>query len=242
MSQSIQELFQSIRRGAGSWLLLLDIDGTLIETGGQGMAALNRTARDVFGDDGPPLNLAGSTDLGVLDSIYAHFGQEPSDELTHQFFETYHFNLRESLELDPSKGEVLDGAIELLEEFQGYAHVELALLTGNTDEGAQIKLKHYLLERYFTFGAFGSDRADRNLLGPIALERAFAFTGRKYEADQILIIGDTPKDIACAHAIGAKCLAVSTGEFSAVELKYAGADWVVESLRDLAAELETYAT
>ena len=95
-----------------------------------------------------------------------------------------------------------------------------------------MKLRHYGLDHHFAFGAYGSDKADRNLLGMIALERALAFTGRVYHPDQTLVIGDTPKDIACAHAMGARCLAVATGAFSAQELGDAGADWVLGSLTD----------
>jgi phosphoglycolate phosphatase len=87
---------------------------------------------------------------------------------------------------------------------------------------------------HFPFGAYGSDRADRNLLGHIALERALAVTGKKFTPDRTLIIGDTPKDIACAHAIGARCLAVATGHFTADQLEQAGADWVLGSLREVA--------
>jgi phosphoglycolate phosphatase-like HAD superfamily hydrolase len=232
MPESIDGLFSAMRDGSAAWLLLFDIDGTLVDTGGKGMAALRKTALEVFGGDGPPLDLAGSTDLGILENLYVHFQIDASDEQTHRFFEAYHRHLETSLESNLSEGRVLDGVIELLEELAHTEHAQLALLTGNTSLGAEIKLRHYGLDRHFKFGAYGSDRADRNLLGHIALERAFAFTGRKYDAEHTLIIGDTPKDIACARAIGARCLAVATGQFSAGQLEEAGADWVLGSLRD----------
>lgn len=234
MAASIEDLIATLKRGESPWLLLFDIDGTLVDTGGKGMGALRRTAEEIFGGDGPPLDLAGSTDLGILEDLYIHFGIDPSDELTHRFFESYHRQLEASLETSPSEGRVLEGVIELLEGLAMTEHAQLALLTGNTHEGARIKLRHYLLDHHFSFGAFGSDRADRNELGRIALERALAITGKTYEPGQTLIIGDTPKDIACAHAIGARCLAVATGKFSAAELEEAGADWVLGSLRELA--------
>lgn len=232
MSDSIDELLATLLSGDDPWLLLFDIDGTLVDTGGKGMAALRKTAIEVFGGDGPPLDLAGSTDLGILDSLYVHFEIDATDERTHRFFEAYHLHLEVSLEANPSEGRVLDGVIELLEGLALHDHAELALLTGNTSLGAEIKLRHYGLDRHFKFGAYGSDRADRNELGFIALERAFAMTGRKYDPSHTLIIGDTPKDIACAHAMGARCLAVATGRFSAEELEEAGADWVLGSLKD----------
>ena len=233
MSGRIEDLLGTLREGNEPWLLLFDIDGTLVDTGGKGMAALRKTAVEVFGGHGPPLDLAGSTDLGILEDLYVHFKVDATDEQTHRFFEAYHRHLEAGLESNPSEGRVLDGVIELLERLARTENARLGLLTGNTSLGAEIKLRHYGLSHHFTFGAYGSDRADRNLLGRIALERAFAMTGHAFHADRTLVIGDTPKDIACAHAIGAKCLAVATGKFSAVQLEGAGADWVLGSLREL---------
>jgi phosphoglycolate phosphatase len=213
-------------------LILFDIDGTLVDTGGKGMAALRKTAIEVFGGDGPPLDLAGSTDLGILENLYVHFKVEPTPEHTLRFFDVYHRHLEISLESNPAEGRVLDGVIELLEKLAQTDHAQMALLTGNTSLGAEIKLRHYGLNHHFNFGAYGSDRADRNQLGHIALERAFAMTGRIYDPTHTLIIGDTPKDIACAHAIGARCLAVATGQFSSAQLEEAAADWVLGSLRE----------
>ena len=233
MSGTIEDFVKTLKEGSEPWLLLFDIDGTLVDTGGKGMAALQKTAVEVFGGDGPPLDLAGSTDLGILENLYVHFKIDATEEQTHRFFEAYHRHLEASLESNPADGRVLDGAIDLLEKLAQTENAQLGLLTGNTSLGAEIKLRHYGLGHHFTFGAYGSDRADRNLLGHIALERAFAMTGREFRSDQTLIIGDTPKDIGCAHAIGAKCLAVATGQFSAAQLEEAGADWVLGSLRDL---------
>ncbi|QTN33770.1 HAD hydrolase-like protein [Akkermansiaceae bacterium] len=233
MPGDIGQLTGILRSVGEPWLLLFDIDGTLVDTGGKGLEALRRTAVEIFGGDGPPLDLAGSTDLGILGSLCVYFGVDHSEELAHAFFEAYHRHLEASLETEPTDGRVLDGVIALLEHLATVGHAQLALLTGNTALGAQIKLRHYGLDHHFPFGAYGSDRADRNQLGTIALERALAFTGRAYLAERTLVIGDTPKDIACAHAIGARCLAVATGRFSADELAAAGADWVLGSLLEL---------
>jgi phosphoglycolate phosphatase-like HAD superfamily hydrolase len=91
-------------------------------------------------------------------------------------------------------------------------------------------MRHFGLASHFPFGAYGCDHADRNLLGPVALARASAHSGRSFSAQETWVIGDTPKDIACAHAIGARCLAVATGQFSAESLEAHRADRVVESL------------
>lgn len=233
MPGNVRDLRESLRSGDASWLLLFDIDGTLVDTGGKGMAALRKTAIEVFGTEGPPLDLAGSTDLGILENLHAHFGTAPCAERTYRFFETYHIHLEASLTSNPAEGRVLDGVVEFLQDIAGAAHAKPALLTGNTMQGAWIKLRHYRLDHHFAFGAYGSDRADRNLLGRIALERAFAHTGQAYGPERTLVIGDTPKDIACANAIGARCLAVATGRFSAEELGAASADWVLGSLCEL---------
>jgi phosphoglycolate phosphatase-like HAD superfamily hydrolase len=232
MNGNLGELLAALKSSGEPWLLLFDIDGTLVDTGGKGMSALKKTAIEVFGSDGPPLDLAGSTDLGILANLYVHFEIEPSEERTHRFFEIYHKHLQESLEANSSEGKVLDGVLELLEDLAISEHAQLGLLTGNTELGAEIKLRYYGLHQHFSFGAYGSDRADRNLLGHIALERALAVTGKTFTPERTLIIGDTPKDIACAHAIGARCLAVATGQFTAEQLKQAGADWVLGSLLD----------
>ena len=213
MPGNIRDLNDSLRSDAAPLLLLFDIDGTLIDTGGKGMAALRKTAIEVFGNEGPPLDLAGSTDLGILENLHTHF----STELVARF----------------EDDSALDGVVELLQDIAGAPHAKPALLTGNTMQGAWIKLRHYRLDHHFAFGAYGSDRADRNLLGRIALERALAHTGQAYDPERTLVIGDTPKDIACAHAVGAKCLAVATGQFSADQLVAAEADWVVASLREI---------
>ena len=228
-----RRFFPNPEKGDEPWLLLFDIDGTLVDIGGTGMASLCKAVVDVFGGEGPPLDLAGSTDLGIVENLYIHFKIDATDEQTHRFFEAYHRYLEVSLESNPTEGRVLDGVIELLENLALSENAQLGLLTGNTSAGAEMKLRYYGLDRHFTFGAFGSDRADRNLLGQIALERALAVTGRSFHPDRTLVIGDTPKDIACAHAMGAKCLAVATGKFSAAQLEESGADWVIGSLREL---------
>ncbi len=233
MPGSIRDLNANLRSDIAPLLLLFDIDGTLIDTGGKGMAALRKTAIEIFGNEGPPLDLAGSTDLGILENLHTHFGTAHCADRTHRFFETYHIHLECSLSSNPAEGRVLDGVVELMQDIAGATHVKPALLTGNTMQGAWIKLRHYRLDHHFGFGAYGSDRADRNLLGRIALERALAHTGEAYGAERTLVIGDTPKDIACAHAVGAKCLAVATGQFSENQLAAAGADWVVGSLREI---------
>ncbi len=214
-------------------LYLFDIDGTLVDTGGAGMAALNEATRGIFGADGPDLDLAGSTDLGLIAEIHAHFEIEPTRERIETYFEFYLQRLDWNLEHGGFPGRVFAGVPTLLAELSGRSAATVGLLTGNIAAGAASKIRHFGLAGYFPFGAYGCDHADRNLLGPVALERAAAHAGRTFTAAETLVIGDTPKDIACAHAMGARCLAVFTGRFSAESLEMHGADHVVESLDEV---------
>ncbi len=211
-------------------LYLFDIDGTLVDTGGAGMAALNEATCEIFGHSGPPLDLAGATDLGIVLGIHGHFSVEPTPERIAAYFEIYQQRLDWNLAHGGFTGRVFEGAAILLEELSARGTSTIGLLTGNIAGGAASKVRHYGLAAYFHFGAYGCDHPDRNRLGPIALERAATHAGRQFTAEETWVIGDTPKDIACAHAIGARCLAVSTGTFSASQLEAHGADRVVDSL------------
>jgi phosphoglycolate phosphatase len=215
-------------------LYLFDIDGTLVDTAGAGMAALNEATREIFGEEGPPLDLAGSTDLGVVASIHAYFEVEPTRQRFDAYLEIYLVRLRWNLTHGGFPGRVLGGVPEILAELAIRPGTAVGLLTGNAAGGAAAKMRHFGLDHHFPFGAYGCDHADRNQLGPIALERAALHAGRSFSPGQTWVIGDTPKDIACAHAIGAKCLAVATGRFTAAELKAHRADRVVETLEEAA--------
>ena len=213
-------------------LYLFDIDGTLVDTGGAGLKSLQEASLEIFGHEGPSLDLAGSTDLGIVAGIHAHFEIEPTPELIETYLRAYLARLEWNLANGGFPGQVLEGVVEVLSELSTREGVTLGLLTGNTEEGAAAKMRHFGLHAYFPFGAYGCDHADRNKLGPVALERAAAHSDRRFTPQETWVIGDTPKDIACAHAIGARCLAVATGRFSITELEQAGADAVVASLKD----------
>jgi phosphoglycolate phosphatase-like HAD superfamily hydrolase len=163
-------------------------------------------------------------------NIYAYFEIAPTRERIDTYFEVYLARLDWNLTQGGFSGRVLDGVHDLLAELAGRSDACIGLLTGNTAGGAAAKMRHFGLAGHFPFGAYGCDYADRNRLGPIALERAAVHTGRSFTAGETWVIGDTPKDIACAHAIGARCLAVATGQFTAETLETHGADQVVESL------------
>lgn len=218
-------------------LYLFDIDGTLVDTGGAGMAALEETTCAIFGRPGPPLDLAGATDLGIVFGIHRHFEVEATPENIARYLDFYQQRLDWNLAHGGFPGRVIDGAGSLLEHLAPRENTTLGLLTGNTAGGAASKVRHFGLASYFAFGAYGCDHHDRNQLGPIALRRAAAHAGRDFHAGETWIIGDTPKDIACAKAIGARCLAVATGHFCAEALHAHGADRVVESLEEAVGEI-----
>jgi len=219
-------------------LLLFDIDGTLVDTGGAGMHALQEAALAVFGERGPALDLAGSTDAGIVLGMLAHFGR--SAELTdiQGFYRIYLERLEWNLLSGSFSGRVLPGVEMLLRQLAGAPDTHLGLLTGNIEDGAMLKMRHYQLDSYFVVGAFGNDHHDRNQLGPVALRRASDHFGEEFATSDVWVIGDTPKDIACARALGAPCLAVATGKFSARELSEHGAECVVEDFADSLAVAE----
>ena len=208
-------------------LLLFDIDGTLVDTGGAGMAALVDATREVFGDDGPKLDLAGATDSGLLKNIFKSFGREEDEEITSRFFDLYLARLEVNLRDACFGGRALEGVLPILQELDS-AGTAKGLLTGNIAAGAEVKMRHYGMDGFFAFGAYGDDHFDRNKLGPIALERAQRECGKTFSPDQTIVVGDTPKDIWCAQAFGAKSICVATGSFTVEQLQAEGADVVFE--------------
>lgn len=212
-------------------IILYDIDGTLVDTGGAGMQALSQAAEEHFGAPAPMLDLAGSTDLGIWKSLLDFYRCKAEEVDAQAFFDCYHGLLEKNLGSEKYLGRVFPGVAESLAHCAGLS-LAVGLLTGNTCQGAAIKMRHYGLQQHFPFGAYGDDHADRNLLGPVALSRAALHHGKLFDPAKALVIGDTPKDIACAHAMGARCLAVATGSFSVDSLKASGADRVVATLEE----------
>lgn len=218
-----------------SQLILFDIDCTLIDTGGAGMSALRAAALELFGGEGPPLDLAGSTDSGIVRGLFKHFDRDYDADLEEKFYLSYLPKMEANLHNSDFGGRVLPGAVDLIASLQSQGHI-LGLLTGNIERGALIKAGHYGLGDHFTFGAYGDDHWDRNKLGPVALARASAATGRTFTPADVVVIGDTPKDVACAQAFGARSIAVATGAFTSEQLGKCGADLVVPDLVGLEVE------
>src|ERR1700746_915109 len=230
---------QSPRRAIVKRLLLFDIDGTLIHSGGAGVQALKCAFRERFGitDDLHDIEIAGMTDSGIVVSILNKHRIPPTNENVSAFLDSYvHFL---SLELPRRKGKLLPGVLKLLEKLKSRPHVVLALLTGNVSRGARLKLEHYGVWHFFEFGAFADDHHDRNQLGSFARARAREKHGREFSASEIDVIGDTPRDIACGKALGARTIAVATGSWSREKLAQHAPDVLIDDLSDVDRLIDT---
>jgi phosphoglycolate phosphatase-like HAD superfamily hydrolase len=218
-----------------SKLVLFDIDGTLVLTGGAGIRAMNRAGESVLGLanllDGVPV--AGRTDWIILHDALKRAGHDLDEDLFERMREAHHEFLREEILL-PGDGvkDVMPGIRELLPLLQSRDDIGLGLLTGNFEEAARIKLGHFDLWDYFRCGAFGDDAADRNALVPFAVDRARACGLGDFDYADVIVIGDTPSDVACANAVGAVPVAVATGTYSVDQLRKTGAPIVLEDLSD----------
>lgn len=218
-------------------LLLWDIDGTLIASGGAGMHALQLALKNTFALDGSlaDIDFAGRTDTWIMRAIFRKFAVPATDENFTRLFDGYLRELPAALRNPHAR--VLPGVREILRATAAHGTFAQGLLTGNKRGGAQTKLAHHGLWEHFAFGAFGDDAEIRNELGPHALRRARETHGIDFPATRTWIIGDTPHDIACGKAIGARTLAVATGASTAAELRAHAPDAVVENFSDTAAVL-----
>ena len=218
-------------------LLLFDIDGTLITSGGAGENALRLGIRDRFGldEDFRDIEIAGRTDSGIARQFFAKHSLAATPENTAAFFDGYLHHLPALL--SQKNGRLLPGIIPLLDALKARPDVVLALLTGNLARGAELKLTHYGVWEYFEFGAYADDHHDRNQLGHFARTRALERHGIDFPPAQIYVLGDTPHDITCARAIGAKAVAIATGQYSRASLAAHAPDFLFDDLSDAAAVL-----
>jgi len=223
-------------------VILFDVDGTLLRCGPQVRPIFAEAMRTVYGTTGDldAYDFSGKTDQQIVLELLAGAGRSSAEALSS--LPRMQALYLESLErrLDRAGMEILPGVEDLLGDLHGRADVALGLLTGNWRRGAEIKLSRFALDRFFRFGAFGDDGVERTELPPVALERAAAVLGRRFESSDALIVGDSTRDVACARAHGVPVLGVATGWTSAERLHRAGADRVVESLAGLAETLAAW--
>jgi phosphoglycolate phosphatase len=217
-------------------LVLFDIDGTLVHTGGAGTAAFTRTFAKHFDlhHGTEKMKFAGRTDVSLVREFFRIHGLAETPQNFEMFFEHYVFWLEHILELNG--GETCRGVREFIRGLQALPHPPvLGLLTGNIQLGAEIKLRHFGLWEIFHFGGFADDHEDRNHIALAALERGRRVMGQDLQPQEIVVIGDTPFDIRCGKFIGAKTLAVATGGSRFDDLKHHAADWTVADLTHITA-------
>lgn len=215
-------------------VILFDIDGTLVVTSRAGLRGMTLAFRQRYGHeralDGVPF--AGRTDRAITVDAMRRIGVDPSDAEIRAFRDTYIGQLRIEITrpLPGHPSTVLPGVVPLLDALAAQDGVAIGLLTGNFETGAAIKLGHFGLWERFAFGAFGDDHVDRRALVPVARQRAQEAGKAPARPSDIVIIGDTPHDIDCATAHGARVIGVATGPFDRAALTEAGAGLVVDTL------------
>lgn len=216
-------------------LILFDIDGTLLRDGIAAKIAFGRALRDTYQTSGPieGFRFAGMTDPECVTEIMRLAGVEERiilarrEECLRRYVELLELEIREHQD-----AHLYPGVRELLERLNKLDHVLVGLLTGNVLRGAQLKLRRWNLEPYFRFGAFGDDHENRSVLAQIALDKARVLSGRAFSGAETTVIGDTPKDVACARAIGARAVAVATGPIGREALAACDPDALLDSFAD----------
>lgn len=215
-------------------IALFDIDGTLIRAGGAGRRAVELAIGEVLHELNEDVSLqsvefAGRTDPWIVRTALTQYGVAADDALVVEVLRRYVAHLPRELEL-ASAFEVLPGVLSLLSELSARDDVVLGLGTGNTEPAAYAKLARGGLDSFFAFGGFGSDHTERAELLRAGLRRGLERTGAQPETARVVVIGDTPHDVVAARAIGAVCVAVSTGGYEGAALEAAGASVVVSDL------------
>lgn len=220
--------------------IMFDIDGTLVRTGGAGKAAMEAALCEEFGVQltSEEIPYSGRTDLAIGRDLLTAHGIEPTANQT-KLVEGYLTRLPYYLERFP--GRVCPGVIELLGELRKRSDVVLGLITGNVRRGAERKLGHYGLWENFAVGGFGDDHDDRDDVARAALGAVEGHVGAKLDPADVWVIGDTPLDVKCARAIGAKAVAVATGWHPMDDLVASGPDLALADLSDPAELLRAWA-
>ena len=213
--------------------VLFDIDGTLITTGGAGAVAWSRAFEELHGQ---PVDIEAVTESGMTDpevgvaALRAVLERDPDRRELAQAMGLYLRRLPDAIE-ESDGYRVMPGIEALLERLVDDGLL-LGLTTGNVEAAAHIKLGRAGLNRFFTFGGYGSDSNDRAELTRRAIERAILVSGGALEPQQCISVGDTPRDVVAAHAAEIRVAAVATGNYPLEELRAAGADWAIANVED----------
>jgi phosphoglycolate phosphatase-like HAD superfamily hydrolase len=223
-------------------VLLFDIDGTLVNTGGTGKDAMNQAFEEIFGVpnglDG--ILLAGQTDPKIMLDTFQKLGLKWDDHKMEEFRMRYFLGLEEEFQKPRPSRRIMPGFPQVLEKLSTLSKTHLGLLTGNWKRGAEIKLANFGLWNYFEFGAYGDDNLDRNKLVPYAIRRAAELFGSHPQNDRVYVIGDTPRDVQCARPHGATAIAVATGDYSVEVLRSEKPDYLFADLSNVDAFLRIF--
>lgn len=223
-------------------LVLFDIDGTLLTSGFAGVDAMRLAFADLYqiADGFAGISMSGKTDRAILEEALLLHRLAISEDAHTLFYDQYIQYLRRTLYEPGRPQRLMPGIPPLLEALAGQADVILGLLTGNYAIAAQLKLEAFGIWQYFRVGAYGSDAADRNVLVPIAQERTRILLGQDVPPQQTFVIGDTPRDIACARAHNAWAIAVATGNYTRDELQEHQPDYCLSDMSDVATVLRIF--
>lgn len=212
--------------------ILCDIDGTLIDSGGAGARSWRLAFDELYSI---PADIGEFTDNGMTDpdvgrqTFVAVLDRQPSRAEFAKLLERRLFYLHQTV-AESDGYRVLPGADHLLPDLLGDGYL-LGIVTGNLEAAAHIKLNRAKLNRFFSFGGYGSDSTDRAELCRVALRRAELVYGEPVPPDRCLVVGDTPRDVESAHEAGIECVGVASHHFTIDELRDAGADYVCETLK-----------
>lgn len=217
-------------------LLLFDVDGTLIESGGAGRSALAAAAAaELALPELPAVALAGRSDLAIMRDVLVLAGVRPTPAAVDGLVAAYLARLPETL--STHEGRILDGVVELLDSLADL-RLPVGLATGNLMRGAELKLRRYGLWERFATGGFGDRSAERAHIVAVAIERLAAVSGADRRSAGAVVIGDTLHDVTAGRAAGARVLAVATGTDGECALRESGADLVLPDLADTATVLD----
>jgi phosphoglycolate phosphatase len=211
--------------------ILFDIDGTLVDTGGAGGESWRRAFAELYGLDADIklFSEVGQTDPEVARLTFAGLlGREPEPEELARLLSVRLQHMAQAVADSPGY-RVLPGVRETLERLTRDGYL-LGVTTGNVEAAAHEKLARGDLVRFFAFGGYGSDSPDRGALTRIGIECAEKILGAELEREQVLVVGDTPRDVAAAHQANAVAVGVATGSYSSEQLREAGADYVLDTL------------
>ncbi len=212
-------------------LVLFDIDGTLIDSGGAGARSWKHAFDKLYGI---PADIGSHTAAGETDPVVARktfvgaLGRDPTEQELARLFAVYLLRLSE--EVRKSEGyRVLEGVEDLLLMLSD-AGTMLGIVSGAMEGAARVKLSRAELNKYFVFGGYGTDSDDRARLTQAAIDKAQMLHGHDVSPDRVFVVGDTPLDVEAAKAVGAVSVGVASGKFSEDQLRAAGAAHVLRSL------------